>query len=158
MNLAKLKQLIAIPSPDWKDISPLELDHISFCKVDECDKMSHCITVSADCSWNVCVYGHKIQPQNCTLLNSIPSRIDHRSVSHLMSVIDSSSICKGNEDEKFLDMIARRKEKNIVSADGSTVAYLDTTKVRLAAVFFSVIMTIGIISHLGISYSQNQYV
>ncbi len=75
------------------------------------------------------MYGQKIQPQLCKILSSIPSRIDGSSASNLMKVVDSSSICCGNNDEKFVEMIAKHKEKNVVSTDGSIVAYLDTTKV-----------------------------
>ena len=48
--------------------------------------------------------------------------LDHYSISSLLEILDSSTLCFDNEDMKFVDMIAKRKEKNVVLSDGRVVA------------------------------------
>lgn len=127
MNLAALKELITLPSLEWKDISPSSDEVISMCKIVECSKISHCITINSDCSWEVFVYGQKIHPEHSPVLNEIPSKVDWNSASRFLELIDTSTICCGNNDGSFVGMIAERKGKNVVSSDGSVAAYIDNT-------------------------------
>ena len=53
--------------------------------------------------------------------------IDCSSASRLLEVVSCSTICCGNSDNKFVEMIAERKGKNVLSSDGSVAAYLDDT-------------------------------
>lgn len=131
LNLLKLKEEVTIPGSEWKDISPPSNDHIAFGKFTGCDEMSHRITINNDSSWIIHVYGQNIPPQLCTLLKETPSRIDCHSASRLLEVVDSSRICRGNDDEKFIDLVGKRRGKSIVSPSGSIVAFLDSTKVRI---------------------------
>ena len=53
--------------------------------------------------------------------------VDRSSASCLLEVISSSTICCGNSVNKFVEMIAQCKGKNVLSSDGSVAAYLDDT-------------------------------
>ena len=131
MKLASIKQRITLPCSEWKDVSPLTNECITFCKMSaECTMMKNCLTIKSDSSWTVHVYGQKIQPHCCRALDTVPSRVDHNSISSLLEILDNSTLCHGNENRKFVDMIAKREEKNVVSSDGRVVAYLNNTKVR----------------------------
>ena len=58
MKLASIKQHITLPSVEWKDVSPLTNECITFCKMSaECTMMKYCLTIKSDSSWTVHVYG-----------------------------------------------------------------------------------------------------
>ena len=61
------------------------------------------------------------------MLSQIPCEVNHASGSRLLEIVHGSTICPGNNDEKYVAMIAERKGRNIVSPDGSVAAYLDET-------------------------------
>ena len=126
MNIAVLKEHVTLPSSKWIDVSPPSNEMLSVCKVVDCSKLTHCITINYDNSWDVFIHGRKILPSCCTILKTIPTKIhDSKAASQLLELVNSSTICCGNSDDNFVSMISGRKGENVVSSDGSVAAYLD---------------------------------
>lgn len=125
MKLGALKELLNLPGADWKDISPPSNEYICVGKTSKVSKISHSVTIKGDGSWDVCIYGQTIHPEHSPILSPIPLKIESKSASRLLELVNSSTICCGNNDKKFVSMIAGRKD---ISSDGSVAAFLDTSK------------------------------
>ena len=62
---------------------------------------------------------------HCKQLQSIPPVISYEKVNELLEIVHKSTVCCGNPDSDFVKIVAARKDKRIISPDGSTAAYLD---------------------------------
>ena len=120
-----------LPSQAWSDQSTSN-STIRLCKISEqpCSSqqpllVSHCITVAADLTWEAFAHGHKLDPCQCQPLHGIIPHIDSASLQHLIHVLDTSTICAGHPDEKYVSMLEAKKGKRVIASDGCTSAYLD---------------------------------
>lgn len=117
-----------LPSQAWSDQSTSN-STIRLCKISEqpCSSqqpllVSHCITVAADLTWEAFAHGHKLDPCQCQPLHGIIPHIDSASLQHLIHVLDTSTICAGHPDEKYVSMLEAKKGKRVIASDG---CYLD---------------------------------
>ena len=77
--------------------------------------VTHSVIVNADFSWQASVHGHIIQPTSSNPLSSIPVNLNQSSLSNLVSVLDSCTVCPGNPDPHFVTMVESRKGKFVTS-------------------------------------------
>ena len=87
-------------------------------------KVSHSVTVKEDLTWEVCILAHQVDPNN-SLLSSVPQQLDTSSLQRLLVLIEESSVCPGNPDEHFIEVMLSRKEHRILHSDGNVAAYVD---------------------------------
>ena len=121
-----LRENCSLPS-QWVDQSTG--DSANFCKIaqhnsDIGPEITCSITVEADFSWKVHVYGKEVSVQSCCALRNISCEMDVSSLNHLLTVLDRSKICVGHPDKNFVSMLKSRKGE-IKTADGEQSAYLD---------------------------------
>lgn len=61
------------------------------------------LTINAEKDWVISFIHHNINPDNCSLLNKLPSTLSSvDSIISTLSLIDSSKVCLGNSDPSFL--------------------------------------------------------
>ena len=120
-----------LPPKAWSDQSTSNTT-IRLCKISEqpCSSqqpllVSHCITIAADLTWEAFAYGHKLDPCQCQPLHGITPHLNSASLQHLIHVLDTSTICAGHPDEKYVSMLKAKKGKRVIASDGCTRAYLD---------------------------------
>ena len=68
------------------------------------------ISVAFDGTWVLSVGSDCIDIKRCQFLNSIPtilSSVDH--VTSLLKLLDQSTLCSGNPDSKFINLIHQQK-------------------------------------------------
>ena len=66
------------------------------------------ITVEADFSWKVRIYG-KVSVQSCSALCNISREMDVSALNRLLTVIDESKICVGHPEKNFVSMLKSRE-------------------------------------------------
>ena len=131
MSFQFLKASIVLPSHAWSDQSISDTT-IRLCKISDqpCTsqqplRVSHCIKIGMDFTWEAFVYGHKLDRCQCQPLHAIPPHLDSKSLQHLIHVLDTATVCAGHPDEKYVSMLNSKKGKRVVAKDGSTSVYLD---------------------------------
>lgn len=87
-------------------------------------KVTHSLTVHEDMTWEVFVFGHKV---NCihTPLSIIPQHLNADSLLRLLKLVEKSTVCPGNPDMRFVELVSSRKGKRIMSGSGTLKAYVD---------------------------------
>lgn len=71
--------------------------------------IKYSITIRQDFSWFLGVFGNTLMPQSCPVLRYTPDTLDSVDrVLQFISVIESSKICRGNSEEKFMELAKRR--------------------------------------------------
>ena len=81
---------------------------------------THSLTINSDLSWTAFVHGHPVSNSTCVPLASIPDKLEHDSLKLLLSKLDSSSVCPGNPDRNFVEMLVTKKGM-IMSRSGQYV-------------------------------------
>lgn len=126
-----LKRSLSLPD-GWNDVSPSEQSCITLCKLasNACSSsapvnLTHTIKICEDRSWSITVLGNKVDVAACKVLKKVPPILGRNTVNLLINLVDSSCICTGNDDEKYVKVVAQRKEKQIKSSNGSMAAYFD---------------------------------
>ena len=61
-----------------------------------------------------------------SLLSSFPAKLTHEQLQRLINTLESSSVCLGNPDEKFVELIKAEKGKIMNTKGKSVVATLDS--------------------------------
>lgn len=84
----------------------------------------HCICIEEDLTWNIFVCGKAVNVDDCSVLSSFGKKLDCRSLSALIEVVDGSNLCKGNYEDHFVSLVEMRKG-TIRTANGAVSAYLD---------------------------------
>ena len=117
-NVSSLDQfstrLSLLPLSKWALLSsksPLIYHRLRVEEVNEgtCQLLSTVITVQEDLSWNVFVVNKLLNPSSCPLLSGIPAQFSSTSdLCTLTSVIDSSKLCSGIKEPKFLELWQHR--------------------------------------------------
>ena len=58
--------------------------------------------MSDDCTWNLRVGGPLLDLSNCSLLSDLPSSLSSvDAIMNVISVLDSSNVCLGNDDKRL---------------------------------------------------------
>ena len=75
------------------------------------------------------------------LLSTVPQRLNRQSLAHLLTVIDSSTVCPGNTDERFIEMAKSLKGKFLtksgeVRAPSSINKTVVTSTIRISGCKF----------------------
>ena len=118
-------------SQGWHDNTPDDCSEICLCKLvpavglSSRTCVSKCLLVTADFSWSMHVHGLSVDLQQCTALKTVPKQLNVHWFKMLVAQLDAMSVCSGNSDTKFTDMLESKNGK-IVSCTGATTAYLDT--------------------------------
>ena len=97
----------------WIDTTPhVDLDgQVVLCKLClSTSSLYFSIRISSDFSWTLLLLGQHIQSTSCPFLQQLPEVLDTvANVGAVISALDSSSICIGNNDTKFFDLLKSRK-------------------------------------------------
>lgn len=68
------------------------------------------LRISSDFSWTLLLLGQSIEPTTCQMLMQLPEVLcTVKNVKAVIRALDGSSICIGNNDGKFLDLLKSRK-------------------------------------------------
>ncbi len=63
------------------------------------------ISISSQLGWTVFHSGKELTPTSCSLLSELPFELTSvTAVRHLITCLDSTKMCAGNSDEKFLKL------------------------------------------------------
>lgn len=115
----------------WSNMSNDSSDEIRLCKVSsqtgtssEPMKISHSIIINSNMSWSVFVHGYKVSSRKNTPLSQFPDKLPAASLQSLINVVDSASVCPGNPDKKFIDMV-KAKKGALKSISGEKAAAID---------------------------------
>ena len=119
---------MSLPSSNWSvhnNTGQKQFYRISFAST--C-YISHCLSVNSDPSWTLLIHGQQVSHQNCSLLLSFPIKLTQAHLQSLINTLEHASVCPGNPDIKFVEMINDKTKKGkIWNASGkSTVAALDS--------------------------------
>ena len=106
----------------WVDAT-CRVDMIHLCKCVGISQHSHDIIIKTDLTWDVYIHGRKVRhgPFGApALLQTIEN------VKDLVQTIETASICPGNPDEKFVEMIKARHKQKGISVNGEVGAQVDS--------------------------------
>ena len=122
----------------WNRLLNDSSDKIRLCKVSsqtgissEPMKVSHSIMINPDMTWKVYVHGNKVPCHRNTPLSQFPDKLSSESLQSLISVVDGASVCPGNPDKKFIDMVKAKKGVLKSTGGNQTATIDDTFKVSL---------------------------
>ena len=63
------------------------------------------IRLSDNLEWTLFIFGKELCPQSCPLLRELPLQLTSvAAVGDMMRLLDSTKLCVGNSDEKFLEL------------------------------------------------------
>ena len=92
----------------WVDVSLQRFPHpLTLCKVRNQASLpqvdvSFTLRVTADFEWSLALHGYSLDVHSCEVLKATPKAMDSTSeVYHLLSILHSVKLCRGNADEKF---------------------------------------------------------
>ena len=115
---------VGLPS-SWVDVSKHDGDMSSLvlCKVEHQPThtraaVSFTLTVADDFKWSLGVTLQKLQlnVENCELLSATPKLLDSSSHIHqLLSLLNSSKICRGNSSAKYLRLMEHRAQTSVTN-------------------------------------------
>lgn len=127
LNLAAIKDTLALPNSDWQDISLPLTDEMRLCRIYEC-RIDILVTIYSTGKWEVSVHGQNITCDHCPLLKKVPCKVTDKTASSLVECVHKATFCSGNNDEAYVKMVAERKGRKVISPDGSVAAYIDETR------------------------------
>lgn len=108
---------IDIPNPDTSNI-------LCLCKcaaTTQPSKFLYDLTIKEDFTWELLIHGCKVKCEN--LLSSFPDKLTHSNqVLDLVHLLDNATICPGNPDKKFVEMVSSRRKRRVESKSGEVVA------------------------------------
>lgn len=88
--------------------------------------VAKCLTVNEDRTWTLFVRGREINKNKCTQLRSFPHTLDDdNAVSTVLTRVHHLRVCPGHPNKQYIELL-RAKKGCIKSADGSTVASIDS--------------------------------
>ena len=113
---------------------------IQLCKLIKFDDkppiVSHTILINSDATWSAYVRDIPIHP---ILSKEYPLRVTSFSIKDLLKEVDEYTICSGNPDHNFVQMLEKRRCKKILSKNGKSVkATLDHNGLFCNNQFYSV--------------------
>lgn len=75
---------------------------------------SHELTIRDNCTWSLLIHGFLVDHEN-VVLSSVPGTLDDPSkVLDLLHTLDGATICPGNPDEKFVEMVESRRKGRLL--------------------------------------------
>ena len=86
--------------------------------------ISHCLQINPDSTWSLFVHNHQLHAKKCSAL-SFPQAINTENIEEMLNNIDSLSVCTGQKDSHFVQMVQAKKDKTIVSPNGKVAAYTE---------------------------------
>ena len=87
--------------------------------------MSRSVTVADDRTWRASCNGHLI-PVDAPFLSTIPRRIaTAQSLQNLLEKVENGTVCSGNTDAEFVEMINSKRGKATAADGKTTVAYVE---------------------------------
>ena len=130
-DLIKLHSSIVCLQPPWIDQTTQPITKIALCIVSDQSsgskqpmKVTHSLTIHKDLTWEVFVLGHRVCGAGSCLCH-IPCHLSADSLSNLLRLLEKSTICPGNPDERFVELLSSRKGHRIESDSGTVRAYID---------------------------------
>ena len=104
-------------------------------------KITLCLQFNPDLSWSLFVHNHLLDAKKCSALKSFLYITTPETITELFTKIDSLSVCTGQTDLNFVEMVLSKKGK-IIAPNGKVVAYVDNciTKVD-GQIFLNTICT-----------------
>ena len=152
-SLEELHASLSSLRPSWSDqtSSTKPVEQVKLCKISSQPSTSaqplvvtHSVIVNADFSWQASVHGHIIQPTSSNPLSSIPVNLNQSSLSNLVSVLDSCTVCPGNPDPHFVTLAESRKGKFVTSTGEIRASFESALPVSInGKMYTSTIRTIG---------------
>lgn len=123
-TLAPLLNL-KLPSNKW-----IRQDQ-NLCKVSDIHSkeslaITMCLVINKDMSWNLFVHGKEVNTDECDILKSVPNILSDIHLEELVSTLDKCSLCPGNPDYKFVDMVEAKKGKLFSKNGIDVVAMVDS--------------------------------
>ena len=109
----RLVELNILPS-GWS-ITTLGTDQMSVCRIVRplaaaLPKIDFSLIIEPSFAWKLYFYDQRLEVDCCpTLASTSPVVKSPADVMHLVSVIESSQVCVGNPDEKFLPLMKRHQ-------------------------------------------------
>jgi len=101
----------------WIDASnELGECRLVFCRLvqsnaSEAEQISFTLRIQDDFSWSVLFYQQPIEVSSCQLLGAFPENLQSADqVSQVVQVLEASTVCEGNPDEKFALVSSSRKD------------------------------------------------
>ena len=114
---------------EWYDNTPDCLEQIRLSRQEftasEPVVVTRCLIVSSDLTWTVYIHGHRVEQEQCPVLQEFQSLLNVESFKRLVTLLDTLHVCPGNPDQKFVEMCENKKGK-LLTTKGETAAYLDT--------------------------------
>ena len=87
--------------------------------------ISHSLLVSAELSWKLMVHGHDVLPNCSFLFSKVPPTLSKATFRDLLTIVESSAVCPGNFDERFVEL-AQAQKGMFLTKSGEVRAYLET--------------------------------
>ena len=112
-HLRSRLHMLKLPTP-WVDVSPQHSTHpLTIFKVRNESSLPHSFTieVAADFEWSLALHGRSLAIHSCEVLKATPKTLNSTSkVYHLLSILNSVRLCKGNADKKFKEVLEHRSK------------------------------------------------
>ncbi len=90
--------------------------------------VTHCINVNKDFTWQVLVHKTDVVQEKCSVLMKFPKNLSLESCEQLIDTIERSSVCCGNPDSHFVEMMEQKTKTNTASRiDDYAAVFVDGT-------------------------------
>ena len=127
VSLGNLISNVLLPSQLWCLRKKESLDGIMIYKASEQAspalvplKITHCITIKGDLSWELSIHGYLVNKNRCRLLSEFPDRLTQSTLHKLLSFVEKCKVCPGHPDLKFVKMVKERK--GVLLSQAQTIA------------------------------------
>ena len=127
VSLGNLISNVLLPSQLWCLRKKESLDGIMIYKASEQAspalvplKITHCITIKGDLSWELSIHGYLVNKNRCRLLSEFPDCLTQSTLHKLLSFVEKCKVCPGHPDLKFVKMVKERK--GVLLSQAQTIA------------------------------------
>ena len=104
----------------WVDLTDFQVAAtIHLCKCPIISRHSYDLTIKKDFTSALYIHGRQV---NCEILDNLLSTVGQ--VKNLFKNIGKATICPGNPDERFIEMISDYKKEVMTTNDGDIVAQI----------------------------------
>ena len=107
----------------WVDLTDFQVAAtIHFCKCPIISHHSYDLTIERDYTWALYIHGRQVNCENIGITDDLLSTVGQ--VKNLFKIIRKATICPGNPDERFIEMISGCKKEVMTTNDGDIVAQI----------------------------------